>query len=202
MHVLRTHINTFLIIIITNPYVRKDASTLCVNGSVPFSNCVVAIVLRVMLTSAVRHWLRIHFRKVLTSLLWEMKKTIKILITFFSFSIKIFFNQILNQYCTAFINISLVLIRKSWSRIKKCQSQKHHSHQTQRRPYHLPLSQNNYVITVNFQSNMSNQRNDGGPQNAWPKSTSVLPPSRTKFKMETLAESRCVVASSDQGTFL
>ena len=139
MHVLSTHINTFLIIIIitTNPCVRKDASTLCVNGSVPFSNCVVAI----------------------------------------------------------------VLIRKSWSRIKKCQSQKHHSHQTRRRPHHLPLSQNNYVITVNFQSNMSNQRNDGGPQNAWPKSTSLLPPSRTKFKMETLAESRCVVASSDQGTF-
>ena len=91
MHVLRTHINTFLIIIITNPYVRKDASTLCVNGSVPFSNCVVAIVLRVMLTSAVRHWLRIHFRKVLTSLLWEMKKTIKILITFFFFFHKNFF---------------------------------------------------------------------------------------------------------------
>ena len=39
----------------------------------------------VMLTSAVRYWLRIHFRKVLTSLLWKMKKTIKILIVFFFF---------------------------------------------------------------------------------------------------------------------
>ena len=38
------------------------------------------------------HWLRIHFRKVLTSLLWEMKKAIKTLIVFFSFSIKTFFN--------------------------------------------------------------------------------------------------------------
>ena len=38
-----------------------------------------------MLTSVVRHWLRIYFRKVLTSLLWEMKKTIKILIFFFFF---------------------------------------------------------------------------------------------------------------------
>ena len=46
----------------------------------------------VMLTSVVRHWLRIHFRKVLTSLLWEMKKAVKTLITFFSFSIKTFFN--------------------------------------------------------------------------------------------------------------
>ena len=46
----------------------------------------------VMLTSAVRYWLRIHFRKVLTSLLWKMKKTNKILITFFFFSIKTFFN--------------------------------------------------------------------------------------------------------------
>ena len=44
MHILRTHINKFLIIII-NPCVRKDASTLRINGSVPFSNCVVAIVL-------------------------------------------------------------------------------------------------------------------------------------------------------------
>ena len=44
------------------------------------------------------HWLTIHFKKVLTSLLWEMKKTIKILIVFFfSFPIKTFFNWILNQ---------------------------------------------------------------------------------------------------------
>ena len=46
----------------------------------------------VMLTSAARHWLRIQFRKVLTSLLWEMKRTVKTLVTFFSFSIKTFFN--------------------------------------------------------------------------------------------------------------
>ena len=39
----------------------------------------------VMLTSAVRYWLRIHFKKVLTSFLWKMKKTIKILIVFFFF---------------------------------------------------------------------------------------------------------------------
>ena len=48
--------------------------------------------LRVMLTSDAQHWLRIQFRKVLISLLWEMKRTVKILITFFSFSIKTFFN--------------------------------------------------------------------------------------------------------------
>ena len=46
----------------------------------------------VMLTSAVRHWLRIHFRKVFISLLWEIKKAIKILINFLPFSIKTFFN--------------------------------------------------------------------------------------------------------------
>ena len=45
-----------------------------------------------MLTSAVRHWLRIYFRKVFISLLWEIKKAIKTLIAFFSFSIKTFFN--------------------------------------------------------------------------------------------------------------
>ena len=39
-----------------------------------------------------------------------MKKIIKILITFFSFFIKTFFNQILNQYCTALVNISLILL--------------------------------------------------------------------------------------------
>ena len=38
---------------------------------------------RVLLTSAVQHWLRIHFKKVLTSFLWEMKKTVKTLIAFF-----------------------------------------------------------------------------------------------------------------------
>ena len=59
-----------------------------------------------MLTSDVWHWLRIHFRKVFISLLWEIKKTIKTLITFFSFFIKTFFNYILNQCCTALINIS------------------------------------------------------------------------------------------------
>ena len=48
--------------------------------------------IRVMLTSAVRHWLRIHFRKVFISLLWEIKKAIKTSIAFFSFSIKTFFN--------------------------------------------------------------------------------------------------------------
>ena len=39
--------------------------------------------LRVMLTSAVWHCLRIYFMKVLTSCLWEMKKAVKILIFFF-----------------------------------------------------------------------------------------------------------------------
>ena len=45
---------------------------------------------RVMLTSAAWHWLRIQFRKVLTLLLWEMKRTIKTLITFFFFFYKKF----------------------------------------------------------------------------------------------------------------
>ena len=45
-----------------------------------------------MLTSALRHWLRIQLKKVLTSFLWEMKKTVKTLIVFFSFPIKTFFN--------------------------------------------------------------------------------------------------------------
>ena len=31
------------------------------------------------------HWLTIYFKKVLTSLLWEMKKDVKTLITFFLF---------------------------------------------------------------------------------------------------------------------
>ena len=38
---------------------------------------------------SLRHWLRIQLKKVLTSLLWKMKKTIKTLIVFFSFLIKI-----------------------------------------------------------------------------------------------------------------
>ena len=42
------------------------------------------------------YWLTIHFRKVLTSLLWKMKKTVKTLI-FFPL-IKTFFNCILNQF--------------------------------------------------------------------------------------------------------
>ena len=41
------------------------------------------------------HSLTINFRKVLTSLLWEMKKAVKTLIIFFS--IKTFFNWILNE---------------------------------------------------------------------------------------------------------
>ena len=41
--------------------------------------------------------LKIHFRKILISLLWEMKKIVKTLI-FFSFSIKTLFNWIFNQY--------------------------------------------------------------------------------------------------------
>ena len=65
-----------------------------------------AYYLRVMLTSAVRYQLRIHFKKVFISLLWEIKKVIKILIAFLPFSIKTFFNQILNQCHTALINIS------------------------------------------------------------------------------------------------
>ena len=55
-------------------------------------NHVCIIIYRVMLTSAVRHWLRIHFRKVFISLLWEIKKAIKTLIDFLPFSIKTFFN--------------------------------------------------------------------------------------------------------------
>ena len=50
------------------------------------------IKLWVLLTSAVQHWLRIHFRKVFILLLWEIKKAIKTLIAFLPFSIKIFFN--------------------------------------------------------------------------------------------------------------
>ena len=38
-----------------------------------------------MLTGALEHGLRIQLEKVLTSLLWEMKKVIKILIVFFIF---------------------------------------------------------------------------------------------------------------------
>ena len=54
--------------------------------------------IRVMLTSALGHSLIIYFRKILTSFLWEMKKTVKILIVFFSFSIKTFFNWIINEW--------------------------------------------------------------------------------------------------------
>ena len=43
--------------------------------------------------------LTIHFKKVLTSLLWEMKKAVKILIVFFFSLIKTFFKQIVNQGC-------------------------------------------------------------------------------------------------------
>ena len=50
------------------------------------------IIYRVMLTSAVRYWLRIHFKKVFISLLWEIKKAIKTLIAFLPFFIKTFFN--------------------------------------------------------------------------------------------------------------
>ena len=44
--------------------------------------------------------LTIHFKKVLTQLLWEMKKIVKTLIAFFffSFPIKHFFKWIVNQY--------------------------------------------------------------------------------------------------------
>ena len=45
---------------------------------------------------SLEHWLTINFRKVLTPLLWKMKKAIKTLI-FFSFPIKIFFKWIINQ---------------------------------------------------------------------------------------------------------
>ena len=41
--------------------------------------------------------LRIQLKEVLTLLLWEMKKVVKILIAFFSFPIKTFYNWILNQ---------------------------------------------------------------------------------------------------------
>ena len=52
------------------------------------------------------HWLRINFKKVLILLLWEMKKVVKILI-FFSFPIKTFFNWIINQCPTTFVNMTL-----------------------------------------------------------------------------------------------
>ena len=42
------------------------------------------------------HLLIIHFKKILTLLLWEIKKAIKILLLFFS--IKIFFNWIVNYF--------------------------------------------------------------------------------------------------------
>jgi len=50
--------------------------------------------------SAQGYWLTIYFRKVLTLLLWEMKKTIKTLIVFFIFYlffIKTFFKWIINK---------------------------------------------------------------------------------------------------------
>ena len=43
------------------------------------------------------YWLTIYFKKILTLLLWEIKKVIKTLIVFF-FPIKTFFNWIFNQY--------------------------------------------------------------------------------------------------------
>ena len=48
---------------------------------------------REILTSALEHWLTIHFMKVLTSFLWKMKKSIKILIVFFFFFHKTFFSM-------------------------------------------------------------------------------------------------------------
>ena len=48
---------------------------------------------REILTSALEHWLTIHFMKVLTSFLWKMKKAIKILIVFFFFFHKTFFSM-------------------------------------------------------------------------------------------------------------
>ena len=40
---------------------------------------------REMLTNVLWHWLTIHSRKVLTQLLWKMKKAVKIFIAFFFF---------------------------------------------------------------------------------------------------------------------
>ena len=57
-------------------------------------------------------------KKILISLLWKMKKAVKKLIAFFSFSIKTFFNQILNQCCTALVNISQ-------KQLPNCGGQKH-----------------------------------------------------------------------------
>ena len=47
------------------------------------------------------YWLTIYFRKFLTSLLWEMKKVVKILI-FFSFLIKLSLNRLLTGHWLAF----------------------------------------------------------------------------------------------------
>ena len=65
---------------------------------------------RVMLTSVFRAMVTIYFKKVLTSLLWEMEKSDKTLIAFFHFFfhffIKIFFKLIVNHCLRASVNIS------------------------------------------------------------------------------------------------
>ena len=51
------------------------------------------------------HWLIIYFRKILTLLLWEMKKIVKILIVFFSFPVKNFFIKTLIISCKTKLNV-------------------------------------------------------------------------------------------------
>ena len=60
-----------------------------------------------MLMSVLRHWLRIQLKKILTSLLWEMKKTVKILINFFLFSLKIYLIKFLTNIIKAIDSIFL-----------------------------------------------------------------------------------------------
>ena len=54
------------------------------------------------------YWLIIYFKKILTPLLWEIKKTVKILF-FFSFPIKYFYKWMVNQL-RVFVNIFIIII--------------------------------------------------------------------------------------------
>ena len=56
------------------------------------------------------HWLTIYFKKILTLLLWEIKKAVKILIAFFSFLIKFSLNELLTNVLKVFVSISLYRI--------------------------------------------------------------------------------------------
>ena len=56
------------------------------------------------------HWLRIQLKKVLTSLLWEMKKAVKILIVFFFFSHKNFLTRFLTSTLRALVSMTHIYI--------------------------------------------------------------------------------------------